>query len=392
MARTNRPHRVSGAALLLLISCASLSDEPARFAATYTGEFLSNRSGGLQRGNAYLDNLDVTLAIDTGRLWGWPSSELFLYGLYNNGEPFSETYVGDFQVVSNIETGVEALRLFEAWFRFEYAEHSDVLVGLFDLNSEFDVLESSLLFTGSAHGIGTDISQAGVNGPSIFPVTGLAIRVSHRLNDQWQLRGALLDGVPGDPQDPDDTTINLSSDEGALAIVEAEWATKASRILAGAWGYSAKFSEDPLDIGNAIPEQRRGNFGAYLRGETVVLDAEQRIAIFGRAGYAHGDFNVFDYFFSAGVNGRGLIPGRHDDELGLAFAWSETSGNVKDLAARAGDAVDSREIAFELTYRANVTDRVVLQPAVHYVINPGINPALGNAFVAGLRFQVGLIR
>lgn len=394
--RSTMASRCLAVAGLLLIIGAELSradtpDEPiADFGATYTGEVLSNRKGGLQQASAYLDNLDLTLAIDMERLWGWKDATLFFYGLYNNGEPFSETIVGDLQIVSNIQTRVQALRLFEAWARFPLGDRSELLVGLFDLNSEFDVLEAAQLFTGSAHGIGTDISQAGVNGPSIFPITGFSVRLAHRLGERWTVRGAVVDGVPGDPENPDDTTIRLSSDEGALLITELERSGDRSRVLAGAWGYSAKFAQDPLDLRPGAPRRRRGNAGVYLRGETDLLDGDPSLAMFGRVGYARGDFNVFDFFMSAGLSGRSLLPARPDDEFGLGVAWAETSANVKDLAAAAARSVDSREVAIEFTYRTSFGEHFALQPSLHYIVNPGVDPTLDNAFVIGLRFEASL--
>lgn len=357
----------------------------------YTGEVLSNRSGGLSRDSTYVDNLDLTLVVDTDALFGWSGTEFFAYGLYNNGSPFSETIVGDLQVISNIETGVHAIRLYEAWFRFRLGQRSEMLVGLYDLNSEFDVLDASQLFIGSAHGIGTDISQAGLNGPSIFPVTGLSLRFSTQLNDRWTARAAILDGVPGDPEDPKATSIRLSSDEGALVIGELERATASDKLLVGAWAYSAKFTADPLDLSQAQTEAKRGNSGFYVRGEKTLYSNESALSVFGRLGYAHGDFNVFDYFASGGLTWRGMLRGRPDDQAGVAFAWAETSSNVLDLADELGADAEPREVIIEVTYRAPINDRIVVQPGVHYVINPGLDPSLDNALVVGLRFELTLL-
>ena len=357
----------------------------------YTGELLSNRSGGLSRDSAYVDNLDLTLAVDSEALFGWPGTEFFVYGLYNNGSPFSETIVGDLQVVSNIETGVQAVRFFEAWFRFRLGRRSEMLVGLYDLNSEFDVLDASQLFIGSAHGIGTDISQAGLNGPSIFPVSALALRISKQFNHRWTARAAVLDGVPGDPEDPKATSIRLSSDEGALLIGEVERATYTDRLLLGAWAYSAKFGADPFDLSQDEIAAKRGNFGFYVRGEkTLYVDASE-LSVFGRLGYAHGDFNVFDYFASAGLTWRGMLHGRPDDQIGLAFAWAETSSNVLDLADELGVGAEPREVIVELTYRAPISEMIAIQPSLHYVINPGLDPSLDNALAVGLRFELTLL-
>jgi carbohydrate-selective porin OprB len=89
----------------------------------YTGEILGNTRGGVGRGARYLDNLDVTLTIDAERAFGWRAATLFAYGLYNNGRPFSDDLVGAAQGVSNIETGVRAARLYEAWIEQRFASN-----------------------------------------------------------------------------------------------------------------------------------------------------------------------------------------------------------------------------------------------------------------------------
>lgn len=357
-------------------------------AATYTGEYLSNRSGGLRRDSAYVDNLDLTLSVDTDVLFGWQGSEVFFYGLYNNGSRFSETIVGDAQVVSNLETGVEATRLYEAWIRAPLGNDTEIKFGLYDLNSEFDVLESAQLYPGSAHGIGTDIAQTGRNGPSIFPVAGLGLRISHSLNERWTLRGAVFDGVPGDPNDLGSSRIRLGGDDGALIIAELEWFQHSSRMLAGAWGYTEEFSADVA--GGGLTDDSHGNYGLYLRGETAPFKALPEISVFGRIGYAEGKVNVFEYFASAGVTWRGSML-REGDEFGIAFAWAETSGHVEDLAVSAGAEVDAREIAVELTYRLPLGERFALQPTLHHVSNPGIDPLLDDALVVALRLEIGLL-
>ncbi|MDQ3482646.1 MAG: carbohydrate porin, partial [Pseudomonadota bacterium] len=160
-------------------------EEPAiDLSVIYTAEVFRNTRGGLGRGTRYLDNFDMTLTVDGERALGWRGATLFAYGLYNNGEPFSDDLVGAVQGVSNIETGVGAARLYEAWIEQRFAsDRASVKLGLYDLNSEFDAIEAAALFLNPSHGIGPDFSQSGRNGPSIFPVTSLAIRGDYRLAD-----------------------------------------------------------------------------------------------------------------------------------------------------------------------------------------------------------------
>jgi len=372
-------------ALLFATSASASGERALEFGATYTGEFWRNTSGGLVQDTVYLDNLDVTLDIDAEALWDMPDTRIFVYGLYNNGHTLSEDKSGDLQVISNIETGVEAARLYEAWIERKIAGQGSLRFGLYDLNSEFDVLASSGLFINSAHGIGTDFGQTGRNGPSIFPITSLALRFEWRWTDQWRTRLAVLDGAPGDPDDPGATVVQLGGGDGALMAAELEWSGAGLRLLAGAWSYTADFEEwrNPAD---AATPRSDGKRGAYLRGETAIGDNGD-VHLFGRLGIADERYNVASAFLGAGVNWIGPLPRRPDDRFGVAVAWAEASEDYRVSQA----TIDRREVAFELTYRASITDRVTVQPDIQYVVNPGLNPALDDALAVGLRLEVQVL-
>ncbi len=343
----------------------------------YSADAWRNLDGGLRRGSAYLDNLDATLTLDADALWGWRDTTVFLYALYNNGHTLSADRVGDLQVVSNVETGVSAVRLYEAWVDTPFGANGSLRAGLYDLNSEFDVLESANLFLHSAHGIGTDVGQSGRNGPSIFPSTSLAVRLDWDWAGPWRGRIALLDGVPGDPEQPDRTRIDLSSEDGALLIAEAERAHAGSTLLLGAWGYSARFAEWSDD--GVAARRSRGNAGVYLRGEAAL--GESALTAFARVGAARARYNPFDLFLGAGLTWNGPIARRPGDSLGLALAWGEASRAYRNVVP----GRDAREVAIELTYRLTLGTRLVLQPDLQYVLNPGLDPASEAAWVVGLR-------
>lgn len=348
---------------------------------TYTFDVWSVASGGLQSGTRYLDNADLVIEADLERIVGWEGATILAYGLYNNGKSISDL-VGDAQAVSNIETGVEALRLYELWVQQELGDLASLKVGLYDLNSEFDVLESSGLFVGSAHGIGTDIAQSGEAGPSIFPVTSLAARLEIEPVDGLKLRGAILDGVPGNPDRPKRTTIQLGNGDGALLIAEAEANTGAAKVLFGHWRYTANFE-------TWFGQSDNGNSGWYLRSETRIFsepsDERQGLDGFVRLGVASGRFNPFDRFVSGGLTYTGLLAGRDEDQVGIAFATALVSDELRDT-----EPMLKHETAFELTYRAAITDWLTLQPGLHYVVNPSADPNTGNALAIMFRTEISL--
>lgn len=188
---------------------------------TYSSDMMGVVAGGVKRRARYLDNLDLVLEVDLEDLVGWEGAEMHVYGLYNNGQSMSEV-VGDAQMVSEIEANAQAFKLYEAWIDQMVAPNLSLRAGIYDLNSEFDVLETATLFVGGAHGMGSDIGMSGRNGPSIFPATGLAARVLYRPAEGWAVRAAILDGMPGNPEHPSRTSVRLGGGEGALLIGEVE--------------------------------------------------------------------------------------------------------------------------------------------------------------------------
>lgn len=83
-----------------------------QLAALYTADLWRNARGGLRTGNAYLDNLDLTLAVDGEGAWGLQGVSAFAYLLYTNDGRLSERLVGDAMTVSNIDAPAGLRRSF----------------------------------------------------------------------------------------------------------------------------------------------------------------------------------------------------------------------------------------------------------------------------------------
>ncbi|MFO0336021.1 MAG: carbohydrate porin [Pseudomonadota bacterium] len=354
------------------------------FGAAYTGETWHVLEGGVARGSAYVDNLDLQLEIDGERLFGVPNLTLFAYGLYNNGREFAGPYAGAAQGVSNIEA-VRAWRLYEAWADWGIGPGT-LRVGLYNLNSEFDVNETGGLFLHPAHGIGTDFAQSGVQGPSVFPVTSLAARYRVEAGE-WTWAVAALDGVPGDPDDPTRTTIRVGDGDGALVVAEAAHAFgESGRALIGAWHYSAKFDDVLAVDADGEPVPRRAGTGAYALVEGALGSPAWRGFV--RLGWADPRVHAFEHYLGAGVVRTAPWRARPDDSLGIAIATARNGSRFRTAQALAGAPVEGAEATIEFAYRWVLGEHLYLQPDVQYVRNPSTDPALEDAWVAGLRFNV----
>ena len=358
----------------------SVFAEGYQFEAVYTGEIWSNVSGGIKSGSRYLDNLDLILDVDIAEAWGFGAGRLFIYGLYNNGNTFSDDLGGDLQVVSNIDAG-HAWRVYEFWYEFGEGPWS-IRTGLYDLNSEFDVSETGGLFLNSSHGMGIDISQTGENGPSIFPVSSLTLRGAIQTDD-FTVRIAVLDGVPGNPDNSASNTINLGGDDGVLTVAEmAARISESSRLWSGYWRYSSEF-ERPFSGGRT-----KGNDGWYVGVESRIEIGTLAVAGFVRYGQANEQLNAVEGYLGTGIVIDAPIVSRPKDQLGLAVASARLAEPYRNHLNLIVNNAQRREISWELTYRAQISKHLVIQPNIQFIQSPSASSAIDDALVVGLRFEI----
>ena len=289
---------------------------------SYSGDLRRNTTGGLATGSAY------SQALALGADWSKDGDLVRLSGsasvLYMGGEGISSAYVGDLQGINNIE-GDAGWYLYEVWAQFDFGEstHTTLRAGVLDLNAEFDTPETMGLFVGSPHGIGTDLSQSGSAGPSVWPVTGLGLRAAGATGRGLIWRLGVYDGAPGTHDGRGFSSLNVSSDEGVIAIGELVYCSEhVNKISLGAWGYSASFERiDAALDPDAQPAD--GNHGFYSLIDLPlgrVGDAEFDGAL--RLGTASEDFNAVDRYVGAAFTASNLWSSRPGDALGFAVAYA----------------------------------------------------------------------
>jgi porin len=369
---------------------ASLCDQGIAVELIHKSDLLSNLSGGVARGSVWLMNSEAALNLDLDRLAGWNNASALIQFHAQHGADSINDYTGSFGGVSNIETGTGTGQFFQAWLQ----KNSDddrlsLLGGLYAVDSEFYVTDTSGLFLQPPYGIGSDIAQTGRNGPPIFPVGALGVRAKYNGNG-FYLQAALTDGVPGDPDNAHGTHIRLDDGDGSFAIAEFAYTPQgaAGKSAIGLWRHTARV--DDLSETDAQGEPlRRADRGAYFLAERTLLaeagDPEQGLSGFARFGMVNKNSYQSDWSGSVGFNYLGLFDGREDDAAGIAVSVSHASTKYRQL-----NSSETSETVIELTYRAQLLPWLAVQPDLQHIHNPNMDPALRDAWVAGARLEIAL--
>jgi porin len=120
------------------------------------------------------------------------------------------------------------------------------------------------------------------------------------------------------------------------------------------------------------------NFDQYLVSDPD--DPEQGWGLFGRVGISDGDANLLHRFYSIGVGGTGLFPGRDRDRFGLGYYFLDVSNN------RVGIATSDDEQGAEIFYNFVLTPAVELTADLQ-IIDGAVRSA-DTAVVGGLRARL----
>ena len=363
----------------------------------YKLDLLSNNSD--SREKIYgLDNLDIKLNVDFEKINGSKNTSAFLHIISNRGDKPGAQSNRLPHGLDNIETpeNGNTTKLFQAWLQQTFLdERISVLAGLYDLNSEFYYTDSAAMFIHPTFGMSAELAGTGKNGPSVFPTSSFVLRVKTEPSPGYYLQAITLDGVPGDPNNPQGTHVQFNESDGALNVIEAGVPLGSpenahnNKLAFGAWQYTTRF-DDILDVdANGNPVQRISH-GLYAMVEKVLKyqpdTNDAQIKSFFRLGRTEGDTTQFDLALSAGLVFTGLFPGREQDELGIAYA-QERNGEKYRLAT--GNPVQF-EKSFELGYRYHAIHGFIVQPFLQYLQNHSKDMSQDNTWWLGVRLEAAL--
>ena len=396
-----------------------LIDRGVEFFGSYDAEVWGNTKGGLESGTVYTGLLDFGLKLDLEKAFGWRGASLSTTWLLLSGKNASDDLVGNFLTISN-NAGFNTLRNYELWFQQNLLDDKiSIRLGQLAADTEFVISDYAALFLNGTFGWPAFMYMNLPEGGPGFPVGTLGMRLAVQPVKWFRFQTAVFQGnVYAQNVNLHGFRWRLDSQNGFFFLDEAQfhWNQQAEetglpgQLKAGAWFHSAKFAE-ANDSGFV-----RGNYGFYFILDQMLYrnppkmaenhptddkdrkntdkaggtkkKSDQGLGWFGRFAFEPQDRNFIGFYFDTGLTYKGIIPTRDGDTLGVAFAYAHLSSGAQQAEIDEGSVGVGAEMALEVTYQAQITKWLSIQPDLQVIINPGGNQNLNNALVIGGRVSI----
>jgi porin len=389
---------------------------------------LGTVSGGVKQGATLQGTTIASLQVDTEKAFGVKGGLFNVSALQIHGNnDFSSSYLDDIQTANGYEAE-NSTRLWELWYDQTFQGGAfDIRLGLQSIDNEFMVSAHSGVFINTAAGWPVVPSADLYAGGPVYPLSALGVRAHVKLSQSSALLfGVFDDNPPGgpfdnDPQAEDAGGVRFNLGTGALFIAELQKQTSVFGGLSGTykigfWYDTGAFPDQAFDNegrfltapdSDGVPAMHHGNFSLYGVVDQTVWqpkpNSARNLAVFARVMGAPGDRNEISFGANGGLLLTDPFPGRDNDSIGIDLGLAKVSGRAAELdqvtaAFNPGSFVPVRgtEGLIELTYQAQATPWLQIQPDLQIVISPGAgvvdpdNPTqrLGTELVAGIRTVV----
>jgi porin len=382
---------------------------------TDSENLLGNLSGGVKQGATMQGVTTATVDVDTGKAFGLQGGMFHISALQIHGQPLSGRYLDNLQAANGNEAE-DATRLWELWVDQAFFNTKfDVKIGQQSIDNEFMISTYSGLFVNTMAGWPLIPSDDLYGGGPAYPLSSLGVRLRAEPNANTTILAGVFDDNPGggafddDAQRLDRNGALFNLNTGALFIAELQYGTNvrglAGTYKIGGWYDTGSFPDQRFDSDgasladsvNGASAMDKGNYSLYgVVDQTVWQAGPRSLNIFARIMGAPDAQNLISFSINGGVTVTAPLPGRGNDSAGIDFGLGKVSSRAADLDRDEGVAARGTEELIELTYQAQVTPWLVVQPDAQYVINPGggvqdpddITHNLRDEFVAGARAVV----
>jgi porin len=373
--------------------------------------FNGNVSGGIHPGHATIVN-DVFAGVkfDLQKLVGWQGGLFVLSGIDRAGEDLTRKYVGSIYSVQQ-SLGGQRPFLYQVYLQQKFAnDKARLKLGRFSASDDFNA--SPFYGYSLNNGIDGDIRNVLFDtrfSAYPFPVWAAALLYDPTPEFDFKL------GIFQTSKRMFDNTKHgldwsIRGEDGYTAIAQVGWSPQfwkqpvtssrdgkdsVSSVMKGMPGhYWVGFTYSDWDF-----YQRFGggfkhhSYGFYANADQMIYQeapgSDQGLYAFLASGYyPQTDIAIVPFQINAGLNYKGLFPGRDTDRTMLHFIYGSLSDDYSRSVHVPGRRFADSEKVLEVAHRFQVASWSYFQPDLQYVIDPGGTGAIPDAVVIGAQMGV----
>jgi len=273
------------------------------------------------------------------------------------------------------------------------------------LNDEFMITSYGALFFNSSFGFPAMAASVLPSGGPNYPLGTPFARFQVKPDSEFTIIAALYNGDPappgtGDPQVRDRNGTAFRTDGNTLSVGELQYAPATNlptTYKLGAWYSTSPFSDERFDNAGGLLASPASTGSALVHHNDWAVygvidqrvwsnpgDKDRGVGVFFLAMGGPSDRNLSNVSAEIGASWRGPFAGRKSDVLGFAVSYLGISPAARQYSndlisfGRATAGYATNETVLEATYQAPITDWLILQPDLQYVINP--NAGIPNSF------------
>lgn len=342
----------------------------------------------------YSGRYDVELNFNLGKIFGDKGGYIYALGEGDWGGRGLQRQVGSLSNPNNNFQGPDEIFVRQLYFEQSLGgSDGDLLtfrVGKIDLTSCFRCAGCPTSFNGNRY-IGDEESQflnsaLGGGGTIPFPTQGPGAMAIVRPVDWWYLSAGVENARARQTESSFDSTFR---DNGRYFSVYETGVTPSLPSCNGALpgAYRVGFWYDTQSLPRLDgPGNVHGNTGIYTSCDQKLWNPDNQnpscgLAAFFRFDAAQADCIAVKTACTTGLQYQGLIPGRKDDVLAVAYVSQRLADGQNAGFTNADESV------VETYYNIKLTNWCHLSPDFQYITNPG-GAGNNNATILGLRLQI----
>jgi porin len=360
-----------------------------------------NPTGGKRQSITEASNLGLNLLFDLNKLASVKGGSFLLQFSDRWGSSLSRNDIGNLFDTQQVFGG-ETFRLVDAAYQQTFLDDRvEFRVGRISANDDFQVSVYDYLFMQN----GFDGNPVGIyfNAPGMtaYPNATWGALAKVRPTKRTYVMAAIYNGDPSirnNNRHGADLSWNGPTyvmGEGGLLVNglpgDSEYL---GNYKAGFWydgSTQQEFGTNRLQTGSS---------GVYGLFDQIVLpfgdrNSNRGLGVFGSSTFSTDpSVGRMPYFFTGGVEARGLLASRPTDLCGLGFLYGSLSSDLTEFEQREklvdpGTVVQDYEFVMELTYRLYFhNDSVFFQPDLQYINHPGGAGRVDDALVLGAQMGI----